>query len=248
MEPVVGLVADGHDVEETAGRVADQLRQFSDSPVAADLFGVADAGALPAPDHPFIDIDPRHAERTKKVALAAFIHANARGKQFRVQDGFVAQFDLLQNKRFEDKLDEVLSAFSLHHQLAALVKHHVGLFLFPGETGIRHLAERVIAGAQMRLERRRLGVGQLARIIRQWFQFHPLIVIPFPIPRQLAMRPGVSGSPLGHRHAPSTGETTIYFGKMTKLQGLRRLGWARLLPSRALIGALWRVSLKFYLD
>ena len=56
---------------------------------------------MPAPFHAVttdgVDIHAGHAERTEKIALAAFVHANPGIEQLGMQRGFVAQRDFPQN-------------------------------------------------------------------------------------------------------------------------------------------------------
>ena len=98
-------------------------------------------------------INAGNAQRPEKIALAAFVHADARREQFRIQNGFVAQFGLLQDFRLQHEFNKILRALALHHQLAALVKNDVCLLLLARETRVRHVAEFEITAAQMLLER-----------------------------------------------------------------------------------------------
>ena len=80
-----------------------------------------------------------------------------------MQDGFVAEFDFLQNLRFEHKFDKILRALALDDEFAALVKDDVGFFLFGGEAGVGDFAEGVAVVAQVKLEGVRPGCRSACR-------------------------------------------------------------------------------------
>ncbi len=81
-----------------------------------------------------------------------------------MQHGFVAEFDFLQNERFEHKFHKILRALALDDEFAALIKDEAGFFLVGGKAGIRDFAERVTVVAQIILQGAGLGVGQFAGV------------------------------------------------------------------------------------
>jgi len=164
VKPVIGLVANRDHGVEAAGCVANQLRQFGNAPVAADVLGIPDAGGLPGRDHGGVDVNARNAQRPEKIPLAAFIHADAGREQFGIQNSLVAEFDFLEDFRLQDKFDKLLRALALHNQLAAFVEDDVGLFLLARKPRVGHLAKFEIIAAQVFLKGGRLGVGQFASV------------------------------------------------------------------------------------
>ena len=138
--------------------------------VAGNILGIADAQILPRVNDVFVHINARDAERPEEIALAAFVHADARQEQFGIQNGFVAEPDLLENLRLQHELDKFRRALALHDQLAALVKNNVRLVRFKRKPRIRHLAGLPIARRQRGPQRRRLFVGQLASVDGQRLQ------------------------------------------------------------------------------
>ena len=117
------------------------LGQLPDPLVAGDVLRVADADIGPGLDDSLIDVNAGNAKRPKEIAFAALVHAQARQQQVGIQDGLVAEPGFLQDFGLQRKLDELLRPLPLHHQLAALIKHHIGLLLFGGEPGVRNLAK-----------------------------------------------------------------------------------------------------------
>ena len=166
VEAIVGLVADRHDRRHAAGCLADQFRQLLDPLVAGDVLRVAYANAGPRLDNRFVDVSARDAQRPEEIAFAALVHAQARQEQVGIQHRLIAEPRFLQDLGLQRKLDELLRPLALHHQLAALVKHHVGLLLLRGEPRVRDLAEAVVMPLQPGAQRGRLGIGELAGIGR----------------------------------------------------------------------------------
>ena len=164
VKPVVGLVADDDGIHHAAGRLADFFGEFGNFFVAGNIFGIADAEILPRGDDFFVHINARDAQRPEEIALAAFVHADARQEQVGIQNGFVAELGLLENLRLQHELDKFRRALALHHQLAALVKHDVRLVRLEREPRIRHFARLPVARLQRGQQRRRLFVGQLASV------------------------------------------------------------------------------------
>ena len=125
VKPVVSLVANRHDGRHAAGRLADFFGQLGNLLVARDVLGIAHAEVRPRLDDVFVHINAGDAERPEKIALAAFVHADARQEQLGIQQGFVAEPRLLENLRFQQELDEFLLEPEILKQAQARLRNPV---------------------------------------------------------------------------------------------------------------------------
>ena len=164
VKTVISFVPDGHHARHAIGRFTDQFGQFRNFTIARNILGVADAGILPGLHHRFIHISPRDAQGPEEISFAAFVHAQPRQQQFRIQNCFITKPRLFQNARFQHKLDKILGPLALDHQLAALVKHDIDLLLLRGEPRVRRLAKFIAVFAQIALQSPRLRPGQRAGV------------------------------------------------------------------------------------
>src|SRR5581483_11445164 len=105
----------------------------------------------------------------EEIALAAFVHAQPGREQLRIQDRLVADLGLLEDFRFQDKLDEFLRPPPLQHQLAALVINRVEVGLGGSEPRIWHLAELEPMLPQIALEQPGVLGIEFAGVAGQWF-------------------------------------------------------------------------------
>ena len=119
---------------------------------------------LPGLHHRFIHISSRDAQGPEEISFAAFVHAQPRQQQFRIQNRFITKPRLLQNARFQHELDKILRALALHHQLAAFVKHDIDFLLLRNEPRVRRLAKFIAVFAQIALQSPRLRLGQRAGV------------------------------------------------------------------------------------
>ena len=88
IKPVVCLVADDDGIRHAAGRVADFFGEFGNLLVAGNIFGIADADIFPRVDDFLVHINARDGQRPEEIALAAFVHADARQEQVGIQNRF----------------------------------------------------------------------------------------------------------------------------------------------------------------
>ncbi len=137
----------------------------------ADILRIANAGVLPRAHDRFVDVNSRNANGPEEIALARFVHAEAREQQIGIQHFLVAELHLFENFRLKHELDELLRPLPLHDELAAFVENDVQLVLRAGETRVRHFAKLETVRLQMLAQRRRLRVGQFAGVDRQRFHF-----------------------------------------------------------------------------
>ena len=89
--------------------------------VGSNAFAVLHAGIQKFSRDPAIGIHARDHQRSKEVALAAFIDAKMRLEHFRRMHLFVSKSRFAQNFRFELELHELLHPFALHHDFRPLL-------------------------------------------------------------------------------------------------------------------------------
>src|SRR5688572_15934852 len=97
IEAVVSFVANRHRGVNTTWRGTDDLCNLRDFTIAADCLRIPNPRGFPGCDHLCIHVDACDAERAEKVALTAFIHADPRVQQFRLEVRFVSKLRLFQN-------------------------------------------------------------------------------------------------------------------------------------------------------
>src|ERR1700675_4964804 len=118
---VVPFRTDQHRLDQTAGSFPDSLAQRPNTRVRGNSFAVLNARVQKVARDASIDIHARNHQRSKKIALSAFIHAEMRLEHLRRMYFLVTQFRFTENFRLELELHKLLHAFALHQNLWPLL-------------------------------------------------------------------------------------------------------------------------------
>src|SRR6478672_12926284 len=116
---VVARGADDDDVVKALRLFANGLRQRANPRIRSDSLAVLHAGIHQFPRDSAVNENTGDDERSKKVALAAFIDAEVRLKHFRRMHFFIAELGFAEDFRLELELNELFRLFPLHQNLWA---------------------------------------------------------------------------------------------------------------------------------
>ena len=117
----VFLGADQHYFAQITDDLANRFYERVNAHIGSDSFAILHAGFQKFPRDPAIGVDTGNDEWSKKIALAAFIHAKVRLEHLRRMHFFVTKSCFAQNFWLELELHELLYALALHEDLWPLL-------------------------------------------------------------------------------------------------------------------------------
>src|ERR1700731_229435 len=119
-----------HDFDQTHRILSNRICQRDNPGIRPDTVAVLHPGLNQFSRDPVVYIDARDHERSEKIALSAFVHAEMRLEHFRRVHFLIAELRLAQNFRLQLELHEFFYALALHKHLWAFLINRHAQFIF----------------------------------------------------------------------------------------------------------------------